>query len=67
MEMISFRAQIENPRVNSLFEGLRRKLWGLGDCPQLFWGKDKEKEGDGDKVSLFIGTCGFRRDWLGCQ
>ncbi|RLL95788.1 hypothetical protein CFD26_104336 [Aspergillus turcosus] len=55
MEMISFRAQIGNPRVDSLFEGLRRKLWGLGDCPQLFWGKYQEKEGDGDKISLFIG------------
>ncbi|KAH8700095.1 hypothetical protein BGW36DRAFT_415267 [Talaromyces proteolyticus] len=32
MEMISFRAQIENPQIESLFEGLRRKLWELGDC-----------------------------------
>jgi hypothetical protein len=59
MDWIYFRAKIKNPRVDSLFEDLRRKFWGMGDCPQLFWGRDKEKEGDSDKTSLFIGTYGF--------
>jgi hypothetical protein len=64
MEIISFRGQIENPRINSLFEGLRKKLWDLlGDCPALFWGRDKEREGDDDKISLFVGMCCFL--WLG--
>jgi hypothetical protein len=61
MEIISFRGQIENPRINSSFERLRKKLWGLlGDCPGMFWGRDKEKEGDVDKISLFVGMCCFR-------
>lgn len=59
MGWISFRAQAENPRVNHLFEDLRRKLWGMGDCPHLFWGKGSEEEGNCDKISLFIGTYDF--------
>lgn len=56
VDMVTFCAQLGNPRVHSLFEGLRRQLWALGDCPQLVWAKDKVKEGDGENVSLFIGT-----------
>ncbi|KAJ5285958.1 hypothetical protein N7524_001264 [Penicillium chrysogenum] len=56
MEWISFRAQLEDSRVTGLFEDLRRKLWRIGDCPDLFWGKDQEKEGGSDRISLFMGT-----------
>jgi hypothetical protein len=45
--------------VNRLFEDLRRKLWGIGDCPRLFWGKESGEEGNCDKISLFIGTYNF--------
>ncbi|KAJ5896170.1 uncharacterized protein N7473_005569 [Penicillium subrubescens] len=59
MDWISFRARIENPRVNRLFEDLRRKLWGMGDCPRLFWGKESGEEGNCDKIALFTGTYDF--------
>ena len=56
MEWISFRAQLEDSRVAGLFEDLRRKLWRMGDCPHLFWGKDQEKGRGSDCISLFMGT-----------
>lgn len=60
MEIISFRGQIEVPRINSSFESLRKKLWYLlGDCPGMFWGRNKEKAGDFDDISLFVGMCCF--------
>lgn len=56
IEIISFRGQTDNPRINGSFERLRKKLWDLlGDCPGMCWGKDKDKEGDVDKISLFVG------------
>lgn len=64
VDMVTFCVQLENPRVHSLFEGLRRQLWALGDCPQLVWAKNKGKEGDGENFSLFIGTFAIH-DWLG--
>ena len=64
VDMITFCAELETPRVHSLFEGLRRQLWALGDCPQLVWAKDKVKEGDGEIFSLFIGTSTIH-GWLG--
>ncbi|CAI7656869.1 unnamed protein product [Penicillium viridicatum] len=54
MEWISFRAQLEDSRVAGLFEDLRRKLWRMGDCPHLFWGKDQEKGRGSDRISLFM-------------
>jgi hypothetical protein len=57
MEIISFRGQTDNPRINSSFERLRKKLWDLlGDCPGMCWGRDKDKEDDVDKISLFVDT-----------
>ncbi|KAJ5143568.1 uncharacterized protein N7515_002355 [Penicillium bovifimosum] len=54
MDWISFRAQLEDSRVAGLFEDLRRKLWRMGDCPHLFWGKEQENRGGSDRISLFI-------------
>ncbi|OKL57762.1 hypothetical protein UA08_06886 [Talaromyces atroroseus] len=55
MEMISFRAPIGDPQVESSFEHLRKELWGLGNCPDLFWGRDKEMEdGQSNTNLLFI-------------
>ncbi|KAL4912953.1 hypothetical protein BDW62DRAFT_214629 [Aspergillus aurantiobrunneus] len=54
MDWISFRAQPGHPRVDGQFKDLRQKLWGMGDCPQIFWGKIQENEGDGNLISLFI-------------
>lgn len=60
MEMISFRVPIGNSQVESSFEILRKELWDLGDCPDLFWGRDKEMEdGKNDSILLFIGMCSF--------
>jgi hypothetical protein len=61
MDWIFFRAQLGHPRVDGRFEDLRRKLWGMGDCPQIFWGKIQESEGDGNLISLFIGMSRIRR------
>jgi hypothetical protein len=55
-EWISFRAQFEDSLVAGLFEDLRRKLWRMGDFPHLFWGKDQEKGGNSERISLFMGT-----------
>ncbi|KAJ5515190.1 hypothetical protein N7527_006750 [Penicillium freii] len=54
MEWISFRAQLEDSRVAGLFEDLRRKLWRMGDCPHLFWGKYQEKGRGSDRILLFM-------------
>ena len=53
--MISFRAQRGNAEVQNQLESLRLKLWKLGDCPPLAWGKENENEGDSDKFLLFLG------------
>jgi hypothetical protein len=57
IQMISFRAQRGNTEVQSQLEALRVKLWKLGDCPPLAWGKENENEGDSDsdKFLLFLG------------
>ncbi|CAG8905454.1 unnamed protein product [Penicillium egyptiacum] len=55
VQMISFRTQRGNTQVQSQLEALRVKLWKLGDCPPLAWGKEKENEGDCDKFLLFLG------------
>ncbi|KAJ6159655.1 hypothetical protein N7497_004192 [Penicillium chrysogenum] len=55
IQMISFRAQRGNTEVQSQLESLRLKLWKLGDCPPLAWGKENENEGDSDKFLLFLG------------
>ncbi|OQE34694.1 hypothetical protein PENCOP_c016G07734 [Penicillium coprophilum] len=54
MEWISFRAQLEDSRIARLFEDLRRKLWRMGDCPHLFWGKHQDDIGGSDRISLFM-------------
>ncbi|OQE18916.1 hypothetical protein PENFLA_c020G09226 [Penicillium flavigenum] len=54
IQMISFRAQRGNTQVQSQLEALRVKLWKLGDCPPLAWGKENENEGDSDKFLLFL-------------
>ncbi|KAL5045880.1 hypothetical protein BDW71DRAFT_214829 [Aspergillus fruticulosus] len=60
MDWISFRAQRGHPAVGAggAFEDLRRKLWGMGDCPRIFWGKCQENKGEGEgnliSFSLFI-------------
>ncbi|KAJ5752155.1 hypothetical protein N7520_009072, partial [Penicillium odoratum] len=64
MEWISFRTEL-NPRMDALFDNLRRKLWEMGECPYLRWGecpflrwgkeKGNEKVGNSDRFSLFIG------------
>ncbi|KAJ5238016.1 hypothetical protein N7489_008107 [Penicillium chrysogenum] len=54
IQMISFRAQRGNTEVQSQLESLRLKLWKLGDCPPLAWGKENENEGDSDKFLLFL-------------
>ncbi|KAI9370339.1 hypothetical protein BJX61DRAFT_515858 [Aspergillus egyptiacus] len=50
-EWISFRARMEDARVAGFFEDLRRKLWSMGDCPHIFWGRDQET---GGQISLFM-------------
>ncbi|KAF4763929.1 hypothetical protein HAV15_001823 [Penicillium sp. str.  len=55
IQMISFRAQRGNTQVQSQLEALRVKLWKLGDCPPLAWGKEKGNGGDSDKFILFLG------------
>ncbi|EED17284.1 conserved hypothetical protein [Talaromyces stipitatus ATCC 10500] len=63
MEIISFRGRADNPRIKSSFERLRQKLWdSLGDCPGMFWGRAKDKEGDFDKISLFVETRNRNRE-----
>jgi hypothetical protein len=59
VQMISFRAQCGNIKVQSEFEALRAKLWKLGDCPPLAWGKENESGGDIDKILLFLGMLTF--------
>ncbi|KAL4738259.1 hypothetical protein BDV11DRAFT_139264 [Aspergillus similis] len=54
MDWIFFRAQPGHLRVGGRFEDLRRKLWGMGDCPQIFWGKTQGNEGDDNLISWFI-------------
>jgi hypothetical protein len=56
IERISFRTQLKDSRIAGLFEALRMKLWRMGDCPHLFWGKDQERGEGSDCISLFIGT-----------
>lgn len=65
MDWISFRAQSGHPAVGAggAFEELRRKLWGMGGCSRIFWGRSQENEGEGEgegegnliSFSLFIG------------
>lgn len=59
IQMISFRAQRGNTKVQSQLEALRAKLWKLGDCPPLAWGKENEGGGDSDKLLLFLGMLAF--------
>ncbi|KAL4975517.1 hypothetical protein BDW66DRAFT_151805 [Aspergillus desertorum] len=65
MDWISFRAQRGHPAVGAggAFEDLRRKLWGMGDCPRIFWGKYQENKGEGEgnliSFSFFIGVSGL--------
>ncbi|KAJ5472757.1 hypothetical protein N7530_006758 [Penicillium desertorum] len=56
IQMVSFRARRGNTQVQSQLEALRVKLWKLGDCPPLAWGKEIENEGnsDSDKFLLFL-------------
>ncbi|KAJ5542579.1 hypothetical protein N7461_008582 [Penicillium sp. DV-2018c] len=54
MDLVSFRAQLEDSRVAGLFEDLRRNMWRMGDCPHLFWGKGQERGGGSDRILLFI-------------
>ncbi|KAJ6007413.1 hypothetical protein N7540_011389 [Penicillium herquei] len=54
IEMISFFAQTGNERIATSFANLRKRLWQLGDCPQLVWGKNQSNEGGKDNILLFI-------------
>lgn len=59
MAMISFFAQTGNKQVATSFAVLRKKLWRLGYCPQLVWGKDQRKKDGQDTFLLFIGRFAF--------
>lgn len=59
VQMISFRARCEDIKVQSQFEALRAKLWKLGDCPPLVWGKEKQSARESDKFLLFLGMLAF--------
>lgn len=59
MEMISFFAEAGNERASTAFSTLRKRLWQLGDCPQLVWGKNQSCKDGEDHISLFISMCLF--------
>jgi hypothetical protein len=59
IEMISFFAEAGNERVSTSFSNLRKRLWQLGDCPQLVWGKNQSSKDGEDDILLFISMCLF--------
>ncbi|KGO77066.1 hypothetical protein PITC_005910 [Penicillium italicum] len=65
IEMISFFAQTGNARVATSFADLRKKLWGLGDCPPLVWGKNQSNKEENDNFLLFISMFSFFFLWRG--
>lgn len=55
IEMISFRTEGMKWHIMKLFKDLGKKLWELGDCPQLGWGTDNENASWYTKHFLLIG------------
>lgn len=58
-ERISFFTRTGDERMVTSFADLRKKLWELGDCPQLVWGKTQSNEEENDNILLFMGMSPF--------
>ncbi|KAJ5445269.1 hypothetical protein N7491_001351 [Penicillium cf. griseofulvum] len=57
-EMISFFTRTGDERMLTSFADLGKKLWELGDCPQLVWGKTQSNEEENDNILLFLDVNG---------